>query len=400
MKSKGDGRMNAYFDERVDRRKTHSLKWNGPENELPMWVADMDFQTAPEIIEALQKRVAHGIFGYTVVPEEWYQAYINWWKQRHHFELKKDWLLFCTGVVPAISSTVRKLTTVGENILLLTPVYNIFFNSIVNNGRHVLESPLSYDGESYHVDFIDLEAKLANPQTTMLILCNPHNPVGKVWSKETLEKIGELCFKYRVVVLSDEIHCDLTAPNVKYLPFASLSEKCRENSVTCIAPTKTFNLAGLQTAAIVIPNETLRHKVERAINTDEIAEPSVFAIEAAVAAFTKGEPWLIALLQYLETNKKFVHDFLERELPQLKVVPSQATYLVWIDCTKSIGNTSEFTSFLKAQTGLYLSSGNQYGGNGEHFIRLNVACSLESLSEGLTRLRQGVLAYEKMIASL
>lgn len=269
--------MNYNFDEPINRRNTHSLKWNVPERELPMWVADMDFQTAPEIILALQKRVAHGVFGYTIVPDEWYQAYIGWWSHRHRFQMEKAWLLFCTGVVPAISSTVRKLTTVGENILVLTPVYNIFFNSILNNGRLVLESPLKYDGESYQVDFDDLERKLAQPQTTMMILCNPHNPVGKVWSRETLEQIGELCWEHHVIVISDEIHCDLTAPRCEYVPFTSVSEKCRENSVTCIAPTKAFNLAGLQTAAVMIPNETLRHKVNRAINTDEVAEPNAFA---------------------------------------------------------------------------------------------------------------------------
>lgn len=387
--------MNYNFDEPINRRNTHSLKWNVPERELPMWVADMDFQTAPEIILALQKRVAHGVFGYTIVPDEWYQAYIGWWSHRHRFQMEKAWLLFCTGVVPAISSTVRKLTTVGENILVLTPVYNIFFNSILNNGRLVLESPLKYDGESYQVDFDDLERKLAQPQTTMMILCNPHNPVGKVWSRETLEQIGELCWEHHVIVISDEIHCDLTAPRCEYVPFASVSEKCRENSVTCIAPTKAFNLAGLQTAAVMIPNQTLRHKVNRAINTDEVAEPNAFAVEAAIAAFTEGGPWLTALLEYIEENKRFVNSFLERELSQLKATPSESTYLLWIDCRKILGNTAELSKFLREHTGLYLSAGNQYGGNEDNFLRMNIACPRESLKDGLARLKQGITAYEE-----
>lgn len=387
--------MNYNFDEPINRRNTHSLKWNVPERELPMWVADMDFQTAPEIILALQKRVAHGVFGYTIVPDEWYQAYIGWWTHRHRFQMEKAWLLFCTGVVPAISSTVRKLTTVGENILVLTPVYNIFFNSILNNGRLVLESPLKYDGESYQVDFDDLERKLAQPQTTMMILCNPHNPVGKVWSRETLEQIGELCWEHHVIVISDEIHCDLTAPRCEYVPFTSVSEKCRENSVTCIAPTKAFNLAGLQTAAVMIPNETLRHKVNRAINTDEVAEPNAFAVEAAIAAFTEGGPWLTALLEYIEENKRFVNSFLERELSQLKATPSESTYLLWIDCRKILGNTAELSKFLREHTGLYLSVGNQYGGNEDNFLRMNIACPRESLKDGLARLKQGITAYEE-----
>lgn len=392
--------MQYNFDEPVNRRNTYSLKWSVPEKELPMWVADMDFQTAPEIISALQKRVSHGIFGYTTVPDEWYQAYMNWWSRRHGLQMHKDWLLFCTGVVPAIGSTIRKLTTVGENVLILTPVYNIFFNSILNNGRCVLESPLKYDGESYQVDFDDLEYKLAQPETTMMILCNPHNPMGKVWSKETLGHIGELCWKHHVTVISDEIHCDLTASGCEYVPFASVSEKCRQNSITCIAPTKAFNLAGVQTAAIMIPNETLRHKVNRAINTDEIAEPNVFAIEAVIAAFTKGEPWLSALQKYIEGNKGFVSSFLESELPRLKVVPGQATYLVWIDCGKILGNATDLSQFLREETGLYLSSGNQYGGNADNFLRLNVGCSKEVLKDGLDRLKQGLLAYEKVLVSL
>lgn len=400
MSNNGGNIVNYHFDEPINRRNTNSLKWSVSEKELPMWIADMDFQTAPEIISALQKRVAHGIFGYTIVPDEWYQAYMDWWSRRHCFQMEKDWLLFCTGVVPAISSTVRKLTTIGENILLLTPVYNIFFNSILNNGRCVLESQLKYDGVSYQVDFDDLGKKLSEPQTTMIILCNPHNPVGKIWSRETLEQIGDLCWEHHVIVISDEIHCDLTAPGCEYVPFASVSQKCRENSITCLAPTKAFNLAGLQTAAVMIPNETLRHKVNHIINIDEIAEPNAFAIEAAIAAFTEGEPWLTALLEYIEGNKSFVNSFLERELPQLKVAPSQATYLLWIDCYKILGNTTELSRFLREHAGLYLSAGNQYGVNGDNFLRINIACSRESLKEGLVRLKQGIHAYEEWVILL
>ena len=202
--------MKYNFDEITDRRNTHSLKWDVGENELPMWVADMDFKTAPEITEAIIKRAEHGVFGYNIVPDEWYDAYINWWRTRHDFKIEKEWLIFCTGVVPAISSVVRKLTTPAENVLILTPVYNIFFNSIINNGRNVLECPLRYDGAECSIDFEDLENKLANPQTTMMIFCNPHNPVGKIWDKETLQKIGSLCSRHHVIVVSDEIHCDLT----------------------------------------------------------------------------------------------------------------------------------------------------------------------------------------------
>ena len=243
--------MQSIFDKQINRRNTGSAKWNVAEHELPMWVADMDFETAPENAEAIRKRAEHGVYGYTVLGEEWYEAYQGWWQERHNFTIEKEWLLFCTGVIPAVSSIIRKMTTVGENIAVMTPVYNNFFNSILNNGRNVLESRLRYENGVYSIDFDDLEEKLADPQTSMLLLCNPHNPIGKIWDRKTLERIGELCIRHHVLVLADEIHCDLTKPGSGYVPFASISEACRDNSITCIAPTKTFNIAGIQTAAVL-----------------------------------------------------------------------------------------------------------------------------------------------------
>lgn len=389
--------MKYDFDRVTDRRDSNSLKWDVKENELPMWVADMDFPTAPEIQEAILQRARHGIFGYSIVPDEWYQAYIEWWEQRHHFSIQREWLMFVTGVVPAVSSAVRKLTTPGEKVLIQTPVYNIFFHSIVNNGRNVLESPLLYDGEQYRIDFETLERDLSDPQTTMMILCNPHNPVGKIWDRETLSEIGRLCAKHHVTVLSDEIHCDLTAPGKEYVPFASVSEACRENSVTCIAPTKAFNLAGLQTAAIVVPGEALRNKMYRAINTDEVAEPNAFAVQATVAAFTEGGPWLDELRGYLEENRRLVKQYLEAELPKLHLVKAEATYLLWIDCREMPGSASVFARFLREAAGLYLSGGAQYGDAGSDFLRLNMACPRSVLMEGLKRLKKGMAEYENWI---
>ena len=383
--------MKYDFDTPVNRRNTNSLKWDVAENELPMWVADMDFPTAPEIQAAIQKRAAHGVFGYSVIPDEWYQAYMDWWQRRHSITIQKEWLIFCTGVIPAISSTVRKLTTPAEKVLIQTPVYNIFFNSIINNGRQVLESSLRYSDGQYEIDFDDLEQKLADPQTSLMILCNPHNPIGKIWNKETLEKIGELCWKHHVVVLSDEIHCDLTDPEMHYIPFASVSEKCRENSITCIAPTKAFNLAGLQTAAVVIPNDFLRHKVWRALNTDEVAEPNAFAVDAAIAAFTEGEAWLDELRKYIFENKKRAADFVKENIPQIRVVPSDATYLLWLDCSALSGSAAEAAQYIRNKTGLYLSEGSQYGSCGENFLRINVACPRSVLEDGLIRLQKGTV---------
>ena len=385
------------FDKPVNRRDTHSMKWDVKEHELPMWVADMDFQTAPEIQAAIQERAAHGVFGYSIVPEEWYQAYMGWWERRHGFSMEKEWLVFCTGVVPAISSMVRKLTTPGENVLVQTPVYNIFFNSIVNNGRNIVESPLRYDENVYQMDFEDLERKLSNPQTTLMILCNPHNPVGKIWSREELGQVGELCRKYHVTVISDEIHCDLTSPGKEYIPFASVSENCRNHSITCIAPTKAFNLAGLQTAAVVVPNPNLRHKVWRGLNTDEVAEPNSFAVEAAVAAFTKGEAWLDTLRVYIQENKNYVENFMKKEVPQIRPVPSEATYLLWLDCREMQGCATECTQYLREHTGLYLSEGRQYGESGSSFIRMNIACPRSRVEDGMKRLAEGVRGYEEWV---
>ncbi len=386
----GEDIMAYDFDKIVDRSNTNSMKWNVAEGELPMWVADMDFETAPAIMEAISKRAQHGCFGYTEIPDAWYQVYIDWWKIRHDFTMEKDWLMFCTGVIPAISSIVRKLTTPAEKVLVQTPVYNIFFNSILNNGRQVLESPLVFDGNAYHIDFEDLEMKLADPQTTLMILCNPHNPIGKIWDKATLERIGALCAKHHVIVLSDEIHCDLTDPGRGYIPFASVSDVCRGNSITCIAPTKTFNLAGLQTAAISVPNPVIRHKVWRGINTDEVAEPNAFAVDAAIAAFNKGADWLDALRAYIYENKQYAVQYVKEQIPEVEILSSEATYLLWIYCKDLPENSREIAHRIRKKTGLFLSAGSGFSGDGDRFLRLNIACPRALLKDGMERLKRGV----------
>ena len=380
------------FDSLNDRRNTYSLKWDVAENELPMWVADMDFRTAPEITEAIEKRAAHGIFGYSVIPDEWFDAYIGWWKEHHGLSINKDELIFCTGVVPAISSMVRKLTTPAEKVVVMTPVYNIFFNSVLNNGRQVLESQLKYENGEYRIDFDDLEKKLSDPQTSLMILCNPQNPSGKIWERDVLERIGKLCGKYHVTVISDEIHCDLTDPGYSYTPFASVSEECRRNSITCIAPTKAFNIAGIQTAAVMVSDPFLRHKVWRGLNTDEVAEPNVFAVTAAVAAFTKGGGWLDELREYLAGNKELVYSYVRENIPQIKVMVSHATYLLWLDISGISDNSTDVADFIRKETGLFLSDGKEYGGEGV-FLRMNIACPRQVLADGLERLRMGVTKY-------
>lgn len=385
--------MTYDFDRIIDRRRTDSLKWDVAENELPMWVADMDFETAPAIREAIAARAAHGIYGYTVLPDAWYDAYIVWWQKQHGFTMERDWLIFCTGVVPAISSIVRKLTTPAEKVLVMTPVYNIFFNSIRNNGREVLACPLHFDGEGYSIDFEELEQKLADPQTTLMLLCNPHNPIGKIWDRETLAVIGTLCRRHHVTVVADEIHCDLTAPGRNYVPFASVSADCRDNSITCLAPTKAFNIAGLQTAAVSVPDPTLRHKVWRGLNTDEVAEPNAFAVTAAIAAFTKGAPWLSELRAYIAENRRVTTAFVEKEIPQIHVVGGDATYLLWLCCNRLQTDSATLAAFIRKETGLYLSAGRAYGGDGDAFLRMNIACPRAILEDGLGRLKKGIDAF-------
>lgn len=374
------------FDKQINRRNTNSYKWDVADNELPLWVADMDFVTAPAIVDAVKQRAESGVYGYNTIPQEWNDAIVNWWQTRHNHTIQSDSLVFATGVVPIISSVVRKLTTPNENVVVLTPAYNIFFNSIENNGRRVLECPLLYDGNSYTINFDDLSDKLADPQTSLMILCNPHNPGGMVWSREQLAQIGQLAAKYGVMVLSDEIHCDLTDPNVNYTPFASVNQQCAEVSITAISATKAFNIAGMQAAAAYSHNPLLRHKLWRALNTDEVAEPNTFAIQATVAAFTQGADWLDQLRAYVAQNKRYVTEFLQQNLPQLKVTQGQATYLLWIDCSAVTSDSQQFAQELRNKTGLYLSNGTQFRGNGNNFVRMNVACPKTIVTDALNRL--------------
>ena len=385
--------MAGIFDEIVDRSNTGSLKWDVNKGELPMWVADMDFRTAPCITEAFVKRAEHGIYGYTLITDEWHEAYMSWWKNRHGFAIERDWLVFCTGVVPAISSIVRKLTTVGENVVVMTPVYNIFFNSIINNGRKVLESKLIYKDGEYSIDYDDLNSKLADSQTTMLLLCNPHNPIGKIWDRDTLQRIGQMCADNNVLVVSDEIHCDIVKPGLGYIPFASVSDVCRDNSITCVSPTKAFNIAGIQTAAVIVPNRNIRAKVDRGLNTDEVAEPNVFAQIAPIAAFGKGGSWLDELNAYLWENRVYAEEFISREIPSLFTVKGEATYLLWIDCTQMSGLPQRLGRYVRETSGLYLSDGRAYR-NGEGFLRMNLACPRALLEDGLKRLKRSMTGKE------
>ncbi len=382
------------FDKPTNRRGIGSLKWDVGENELPMWVADMDFETVPEVKAAIKKTAEHGIFGYSTVPDEFFLAFSDFWKNRHGYEFKPENMIFSTGIVAAISSMVRKLTTPAENVLIMAPVYNIFYNCIRNNGRNIISSDLVYSDGEWSIDFLDLEAKLSDPQTSLMILCNPHNPVGKIWDSETLARIGHLCAENGVTVISDEIHCSLTMPGKNYVPFASVNSECERISATCLACSKTFNLAGLQSAVIAVSDPQLRHKIWRGINTDEVGEPNVFAVNANIAALRYGAEWLDELNMYIAGNKRYAVSFICENMPKLKAYVADATYLLWVDISAYSLNSEAFAHDLRAKTGLYVNDGAEYGHGGEGFLRINLATQRKNVEDGMARLCNYIKALD------
>ena len=381
--------MKYDFDQVVDRRNTNSYKWNVKENELPMWVADMDFPAAPEIRKALQERLDHGVFGYADLPEEWYDAYINWWGRRHGFTIEKDWLLFSTGVLPSLSSIVRKLTTPAENVLVMTPVYNHFFSSILNNGRNALESLLVYEDGAYHIDFADLEAKLADPQTSMMILCNPQNPAGIIWDRATLARIGELCTKHGVLVVSDEIHCDLIRRGVTFTPIMNVAPEYADRIVVCTAPSKTFNLAGMKTSNIVIHNNELQKKWKDYVNGSlSMDGASALGMTAMIAAYTEGEEWLEQLKDYLDGNFAYIDEYLKKYLPKAHLVKAEGTYLAWLDLNGYVDrDEKKLEELMQKKAKVALDEGYIFGEEGRGFERINVASPRSVIEECMNRIR-------------
>lgn len=384
--------MKYDFDKVTPRCGTNSYKWDSTDDKevLPMWVADMDFPTAPCIINALEKRVEHGIFGYTRVPEEYYDAVISWFSRRHHWKPRREWFIYTSGVVPALSAVIKALTNVGDKVLTLTPVYNCFFSSIRNNGCELDSCALRYEDNTFSIDYEDLERRAADPKTTLMLLCNPHNPSGRVWTREELRRIGDICIKNNVVVVADEIHCELVHPGFTYTPFASVSEEFQKHSVTCVAPSKAFNIAGLQIANIIVENDKWRQRIDKAININEVCDVNPFGVIATIAAYNEGEEWLNQLLQYIHGNYLFFNDYCEEHLPQLPVAPLEGTYLAWMDC-RSLGIPSEeLEEELMKEAKLWLNAGSMYGKEGEGFMRWNLACPRQLVKEGMERFSQFV----------
>lgn len=379
------------FDEIIPRRHTNSVKWDEATQDdiIPLWVADMDFRVLPQITDALRQRVDHGVFGYTHVPDSYYESVIRWFKDRHGLQgVKQSDIIYTSGVVPAISAIVRGLTLPGDKVLVQTPVYNCFFSSIRNQGCIVEENHLIYQNNTYVVDWDDFEKKCADSRVRIFLLCNPHNPAGRVWKKEELLRMGEICRKHNVFVISDEIHCELVMPGNEYTPFASLSDDFLNNSATCVAPTKAFNIAGLQIANIIVKDRMKRERIDRAINIHEVCDVNPFGVVATEAAYTEeGAEWLRQLNTYIFANYQFLCDFFSKHFPSLEVVKLEGTYLVWVDCSSLGKSSTEIVNNLYRH-GVWMNDGVMYGENQGAFIRINIACPRKVLEEGLLRMER------------
>lgn len=378
--------MKYDFDKTIDRRATNSYKWDSaPEGVLPMWVADMDFRTASAIIDALQKRVAHGIFGYTRVPDAYYDAVTSWFSRRHGWNIDREWIIYTSGVVPAVSAVIKALTVPGDKVIVQTPVYNCFFSSIRNNGCEIVSNPLRRTADTYEMDFDALERCAADPRAKVMLLCNPHNPAGRVWTPDELTRLGNICLRNGVTVVADEIHCELVYQGFKYTPFASLSDAFLHRSVTCVSPSKAFNIAGLQIANIVAFDNDLRSRIDKAININEVCDVNPFGVAATIAAYNEGEEWLNQLVDYLHGNYEAMAEFCRLELPEFPITRLEGTYLVWMDCS-SLGMPSDALEHaLLDDARLWLNAGTMYGAEGEGYMRWNIACPRSVMLDGLNR---------------
>lgn len=375
--------MKYNFDILSQRRGTHSRKWDVKESELPMWVADMDFLVLPEIKEAIINAANIGSLGYVLPTEKFFNAYQNWWKTRHNLFIDTKYMIYVSGVVSALDSLINHLTNKGDAVLLMNPSYSGFFSVVNNNSRKLVTSELLYNGNDFVIDYEDIEKKIVDNNVKATIFCNPHNPTGKLWNKEEITKFFNICKKHNVIFIADEIHCDIVDPGYSYVPALSISDEV----ITCMAPSKVFNLAGLQSAVCVIKDEKIRDIMQEAFYHDDVGEPNFFVEPATIAAYTYGADYVDELNAYIHKNKEYVKEFFRKELPHLKVTSGVATYLLWIDVSYYQIPGDQFAEELRKETGLYVSNGPHYGTSGSHYIRMNVATSLDNVKDGLNRLK-------------
>lgn len=396
------------FDKIIVRRGTGCVKWDAdypsplprdsrptPLPVIPLWVADMDFAVAPAIEEAIRRRAEHPVFGYTHVGDDYYEAVISWFRRRHQWEIRREEMLYTTGVVPAMSVAIKALTMPGENVLILSPDYNCFFTSIKNNGCEALESPLAHTALRHEVDWADFEKKCADPKTTVFLLCNPHNPTGRVWTADELRRMNDICLRHGVRVVSDEIHCELVMPGHRYQPFAAVSEECRRNSVVLNSPSKSFNIAGLMTANIMCADAEVRRRMERAININEVCDLNPFGPVALIAAYNESGEWIDALNEYIWGNYLALKQLFAERLPLCRVTEMEGTYLPWIDVSALLGegnsrgtaNVQQLCDYIMQKAHVWVNPGTMYGPQtGEGFVRVNIACPRQTLMEALNRI--------------
>ena len=386
--------MKYNFDEIIERRGTNSVKWDGVKNIwgrddlLPMWVADMDFRTPPFVMDALKKRLEHEVLGYTFACEEWYTSICAWLRDRHGWDISREMLTFVPGIVRGQAFALQCFTNPGDKVMVMTPVYHPFFLVTERMGREVVYSPLELCDGQYQIDFERFRKDIQDCK--VLILCNPHNPAGRVWTREELSRIGKICIRNGLIVVSDEIHCELVFPGYTFTPFASISEEFLRHSVTCLSPSKAFNIAGLQIANIVCYDENLRRKIDRAININEVCDVNPFGVIATIAAYNEGEEWLSQLIDYLWQNYLYMKDFCGKYLPDFPITLLEGTYLVWMDCRKLGKSSEELEHLLIEKAKLWLNAGTMYGAEGEGFMRWNIACPRSSLIKGVELFRDFV----------
>lgn len=376
--------MKYNFDQLSDRRNSNSIKWDVKDNELPMWIADMDFMVFPKIQEALIEAINKGAYGYSYPTKEFFLAYQEWWKKRHHIVIDTNEMVYVSGVVSALDSLVRLLTKENDSVMILSPSYNCFFSVINNNSRSLITSDILYQNDDFIIDYQDVENQIIAKNVKLFIFCNPHNPTGKVWNKEEITKIVEICERHQVYFISDEIHCDIVDPGYEYVPALSIYEK----AIACLSPSKVFNLAGLQSAVIVIKDEKLRNDAQAAFYHDDVGEPNYFMESATKAAYRYGDVFVDQLNAYLYQNKRYVSEYINKNIPKLKVVSKNGTYLMWIDISAYNIPSERFVKELREETGLFLAEGIHYGENGDSFIRMNVATSLSNVKDAMNRLQK------------
>ncbi|WP_026895805.1 MalY/PatB family protein [Clostridiisalibacter paucivorans] len=387
--------MGFNFDKGIDRRNTNSIKWDfvskyyGTDNVLPMWVADMDFPAPEPVKNAIKRRAEHGAYGYTDMAESFYDSIIGWMNRRHQWNIKKDWIVYTPGVVPAVNMAIMAYTNPGDKVIIQSPVYFPFFEAVKSNERELIDNQLVLKNGRYEMDFENLEKNI-DEKTKLLILCSPHNPVGRVWSKEELLRLGEICIKNNIIIVSDEIHSDIIYGDNRHLPLGSLSDELLNNTITCMAPSKTFNVAGLAASAIIIPDKVLRTKFKDIINRVHIGMANTFGAVALEACYNHGEEWLEELLNYLQENVLYVEKFIEKNIPEIGVKKPEGTYLMWLDFKKLGFNAKQLKEFMIKEAKVALNDGITFGPGGEGFQRMNIACPRSTIKEGLERIERAV----------